>query len=99
MMHKASVHINCECMKDVHCCIKCTHTLIYLEKERAYSEICGIVNCKIAKDMKSLPFHKFSHFYTTSLLSCDDILMARASFVHYSTRWHLGNQASSIACL
>jgi hypothetical protein len=37
--------------------------LIYLEKERAYSEICGVVNCKIANDMQSLPFHKFSHFY------------------------------------
>lgn len=49
MMHKASVHIGCACMKDVHCCIKCTHMLIYLEKERAYSEICGIVNCKIAR--------------------------------------------------
>jgi hypothetical protein len=46
MMHKASVHIDHERMKDVHCCIKCTHTPIYLEKERAYSEICGVVNAR-----------------------------------------------------
>ena len=33
MMHKGSVHVDCECMKDVNYCIRYMHILNCLEKE------------------------------------------------------------------